>query len=182
MDQTGAADDPAAELLDSYHQRASISEDGRMTIRPDKVLANLEEAMERIDIDINAEVAMEDVASATELTAMVQSLRMGPLLAVHIVNTGLRIMDRYPAELVRRPLPPEYQLSKIVPMEITGRPHDTAKAIFNRRTASQVDLTTDDVTDDLDQLTVPEQVTVIVALFVMYGSKIGALKYSTGTP
>jgi hypothetical protein len=180
-DTTGDAGDPAQEFMDPYHQRASIHEDGRMLVRPDKVFDNLADAMERMDLDINAMVAMEDAADVDELLVMIETLGMGPALAVHVVNTAMQIMAaRYPAELVRRPLPPEYDLGKIVPVVIAERPHDTAKAIFNRRTASAGDLEPKDVADDLAELPVDDQILVITALFFMYGTKIGALKYTTG--
>jgi hypothetical protein len=169
------------ELLDQYHPRASISDGDQMLIDPGKVLANIAFAMERVDTDINTPVSIEeDVAPVDELMSMVQDLRLGPTLAVHVVNTALRIMSaRYPAELVRRPLSPEYDLRKLAPLAISDQEHEIAKAIFNRRTTSTADLAEDDV-PELESLGMTDQLQVFVALFYMFGSKLGAMKYRTG--
>jgi hypothetical protein len=169
------------ELLDEYHPRASISDGDQIFIEPGKVLANIAFAMERVDTDINTPVSIEeDVAPVDELVTMVQDLRLGPTLAVHVANTAMRIMSaRYPAELVRRPLPPQYDLRKLAPLTITDQQHEIAKTIFNRRTASTVDLAEDDV-PELEPLGMANQVQVFVALFYMFGSKVGAMKYRTG--
>lgn len=183
---TGGGHDPgereARELLDRDHPRASVDDGDRFVLAPGKVLGNIELAMERVDMDIDTPVSIEeDVASFDEIQSMIQTLRQGPALAVHLVNTAMRIMAaRYPAELVRRPLPPEYDLRQILAFEIADREHEIAKGIFNRRTASPVDLTADDVAADLDPLDVGEQITVFVALFYMYGTKVGAMKHRTG--
>ena len=87
---------------------------------------------------------------------------------------------RYPAELVHRPLPPDYDLRAIAPLTLTDREHDTAKAIFNMRTTRSNDLTEDDIASELAPLDVPEQMTVFVALYYMFGTKVGAMKRRTG--
>jgi hypothetical protein len=101
-------------------------------------------------------------------------------LAVHVVNTAMRIMSaRYPAELVRTPLPPEYDLRKILALNVTDQQHTIAKSIFNQRTTSATDLTEDDIAGQLDPL-VPDQMELFVTLFYMYGTKVGAMKHRTG--
>jgi hypothetical protein len=168
-------------MLDPYHARASVSDDDRILIQPGKVLENIALAMERVDTDINTPVSIEeDVASVDEMVSMVQELGLGPALAVHVVNTAMRIMSaRYPAELVRRPLPRQFDLRKLVPLTLTDQQHEIAKMIFNRRTSSAVDLGEEDV-PELEPLGMADQVQVFVALFYMFGKKAGALKYSTG--
>jgi hypothetical protein len=170
------------ELLDPYHPRASTSDGDRLIMIPGKVLSNIAFAMERVDTDINTPVSIEeDVATVEELVGMVSDLQLGPTLAVHVVNTAMRIMSaRYPAELARRPLPPEYDLRKLFPLQaITDQQHEIAKTIFNRRATSTTDLAEDDV-PEVAALDVPGQVQVFVALFYMYGSKVGAMKHRTG--
>jgi hypothetical protein len=169
------------DLMDQYHPRASISDGDQMLILPGKVLENIAFAMERVDIDINTVVSIEeDVAPVDELVSMVQNLQLGPTLAVHVANTAMRIMSaRYPAELVRTPLPPEYDLRKLAPLAITDQQHELAKTIFNRRTTSTTDLAEGDV-PELGSLGMADQVQVFVALFYMFGSKIGAMKHRTG--
>jgi hypothetical protein len=175
------AQQAVSELLDRYHSRASISDGDRMLIAPGKVLASIAFAMERVDTDIATPVSIEeDVAPFDELVSLVQDLRMGPALALHVANTAMRIMSaRYPTELVRTPLPPQYDLRKLFPLTITDQQHEIAKAIFNRRTASIADLSEDDVTE-LEPLEMADQMQVFVALFYMFGSKVGAIKYRTG--
>ena len=109
-----------------------------------------------------------------ELTTMIQRLQMGPLLAVHVVNTAMMIMSaRYPEELARAPLPPEYDLRKLVPLSaITDQHYEIAKAIFNRRAASTADLTEEDLTE-LEPLNAADQTQVFVILFYMFGTKLG---------
>jgi len=176
----GQAQQAVSEMLDPYHQRASVSDGDRMLIEPGKVLANIALAMERVDTDINTPVSIEhDVAPVDELMSIAQ-IGFGPSLAVHVANTAMQIMSaRYPADLVRRPLPDEFDLRKLIPLTITDQPHEIARTIFNRRTARAADLDEADV-PEMESLGAADQVQVFVALFFMFGKKVGALKYTTG--
>jgi hypothetical protein len=92
----------------------------------------------------------------------------------------MQIMSaRYPADLVRRPLPVEFDLRKLIPLTMTSQPHEIAKTIFNRRTARAADLDEADV-PEMESLGAADQVQVFVALFFIFGNKVGALKYTTG--
>ncbi len=180
---SSAADERAAqELLDDYHPRASVRDGDTITIAPHKSLENIAFAMERIDNDITTSVSLEeDVITADELEVLIRTMHLGPTLAVHVVNNAMRIMAaRYPADLVHNPLPPDYDLRVMAPLMMDDHVHEIAKDIFNLRTVSQLDLTENDVAGKLRDLDVPEQMTVFVALFYMYGTKVGALKYRTG--
>lgn len=170
------------ELLDQHHQRASLRDGNQIVIAPGKVLENIGFAMERVDLDISTDISIEeDVVSTDELMNVVDELAMGPTLAVHVVNHAMTIMAaRYPEELVGRPLPPNYDLRQLTPMTMTDHVHDVAMTIFNRRTTSAVDLTESDVAKELAPLDVPDQMTVFVALFCMFGTKVGAMKTATG--
>lgn len=172
----------AKELLDQYHRRASLADGDQMVIAPGKVLDNIAEAMERVDLDINTAISIEeDVASHDELLMLVERLAMGPTLAVHVVNNAMRIMAaRYPPALVHGPLPPHYDLRRISPLEISDHLHGIAVKIFNQRTVSSADLAANDVTSEFAPLDGADQMTVFVALFYIYGTKIGALKNVTG--
>lgn len=172
----------ASEFVDPYHRRASLHDGDRVIIQPGKVLNNITEAIERVDLDINTEVSIEDdVVTVDELMSLIQNLLLGPTLAVHVVNTAMRIMSaRYPAELVRTPLPPEYDLRKILALNVTDQQHTIAKSIFNQRTTSATDLTEDDIAGQLEPLAVPDQMELFVTLFYMYGTKVGAMKHRTG--
>ena len=178
-DQSGQQ---VSEFVDHYHRRASLRDGDRMIIQPGKVLDNITEAMERVDLDINTAVSIEDdVVTADELMSLIQDLRLGPTLAVHVVNTAMRIMSaRYPADLVRSPLPPEYDLRTILALDITDQQHTIAKTLFNQRTTSATDLTEQDIAGQLEPLTVPDQMELFVTLFYMYGTKVGAMKHHTG--
>lgn len=171
----------AQEFMDQDHPRAGVSDGGRIMLNPGKLLKNVTSAMERVDLDINTPVSIDDdVVGADELWALVEKMRMGPTLVVHVVNTAMRIMSaRYPAELVQRPLPPEYDLRQLVQLEIDQPEHDVARAVFNRRTVSEVDLTESDI-PEVDELGMPEQAVVFMALFFMCGTKVGAMKQRTG--
>jgi hypothetical protein len=171
-----------SELLDRYHPRASISDGDHLLLEPGQVLENIAFAMERMDTDINTSVSIEeDVVAFDELATLVQSLRMGPLIAVHVVNTAMRIMSaRYPMELVRAPLPERYDLRKLYPLNFSDREHETARTIFNQRAASPADLDEEDVAAALESLGSDGQIQVFVALVYMFGSKVGAMKYRTG--
>jgi hypothetical protein len=172
----------ASEFVDPYHRRASLRDGDRVIIQPGKVLNNITEAIERVDLDINTEVSIEDdVVTVDELRSLIQNLRLGPTLAVHVVNTAMRIMSaRYPADLVRTPLPPEYDLRTILALHVTDQQHTIAKSIFNQRTTSATDLTEDDIAGQLEPLAVPDQMELFVTLFYMYGTKVGAMKHRTG--
>jgi hypothetical protein len=169
------------ELFDPYHQRASISAGDKIIVQPGKALENIEFAMERVDTDIDTTVSIEDFLSPEEAWALVQDFRMGPTLAVHVVNTAMRIMSaRYPAGLVRAPLPPEYDLRKLHPVPVSDQGHEIAKTVFNRRIASAADLTEDDIAAAMEPLETSGQIEVFMILFVMFGTKVGAMKHVTG--
>ena len=87
---------------------------------------------------------------------------------------------RYPGDPVDRPLPPGYDLRQLTPIVMSDHVHGVAMTIFNRRTTRGANLTEDDVVDDLAPLDVPDQMTVFIALFCMYGTKVGAMKTATG--
>lgn len=123
----------------------------------------------------------EDVVSFDELASLIQSMALGSALAVHVVNTAMRIMAaRYPAELVGAPFPPEYDLRKLHPLQIDDQQHEIAKTLFNRRSISSRDLADDDVAAELESLGQDGQMQVFVALIYMFGTKVGAMKYRTG--
>ncbi|WP_170183855.1 hypothetical protein [Pseudonocardia hydrocarbonoxydans] len=52
--------------------------------------------------------------------------------------------------------------------------------ILNRRTTRSVDLVEDYVAGDLAPLDVPDQMTLFIALFCMFGTKVGAIKTANG--
>ncbi|MBK1787248.1 hypothetical protein [Prauserella cavernicola] len=161
-------------------EHESTGDGERTTIDPAQVLANIAKAMERLDVDSSINIEA-DVASLSDLKAMVETLMMGPTLAVHVVNCAMRIMSaRYPAELVTSPLPDEYDLRTIVPLQMGDRPHELAKRIFNQRTVATGDLAEDDLYDLYEDLDGPTQLQVFNGLLFMYGTKIGALKHRTG--
>jgi len=175
-------DQAVTELLDQYHSRASVTDGDQLLIGPGKVLDNIAFAMERIDTDISTPVSIdEDVAPRAEVVGMIQELRMGAVLAVHVVNNAMRIMSaRYPADLVRAPLPSQYDLRKLIPvLRITDQQHETARMIFNRRAASPADLTQDDV-PELKPLDWEDQRQIFMTLFYMFGTKVAAIKHRTG--
>ncbi|MDM4719137.1 hypothetical protein QTQ03_05820 [Micromonospora sp. WMMA1363] len=188
------------ELMDRHHHRASILDgNDRMIIDPGQVLENFALTMERLDNDIDTvlenfaltmerldngidtPVGVSDAASFEEVLGMVQT-GMGSFLAVHLLNTAMRIMSaRYPEELVRLPLPEQYDLRKLVPvLTFTDEQHETARQIFNQRTRSATDLQAEDLDETWSHLNEGDQVQIITALFFMYGNKIGAMKYRTG--
>lgn len=183
---TGPGDDPdvqaVSEFLDQHHPRASLHDGDKIVIDPGKVLENIAFAMERVDNDIDTPVSIEeDVAPVAELISMIQNLRMGPALVAHLVNTAMKITSvRYPAELVRAPFPPQYDLRKLLSVTFTDQEHQIAKTIFDRRSTSASDLTGADVAADLEPLDVAGQMQVFVALFFMFGTKVGEMKHRTG--
>ncbi|MFI5838027.1 hypothetical protein ACIA5A_30590 [Micromonospora sp. NPDC051300] len=176
------ADRAVRELLDRYHHRASIPDGAdRMIIEPGQVLENFTSVMERLDVDIDTPVGVGDAASFEEVMGIIQ-MGMGSFLATHLVNTAMQIMSaRYPQELVRTPLPEQYDLRKQVPaLTFSDEQHESARRIFNQRTRAAADLDADDVVEVWEPLTDEDQVQVCTALFFMYGNKIGALKFRTG--
>jgi hypothetical protein len=170
-----------SEFVDPYHERASIRAGGKIVVQPGKVLENIEFAMERVDTDIDTTVSIEDFASPEELWTVVQSFRMGPTLAVQVVNTAMRIMSaRYPAELVRAPLPAQYDLREFQPLPVSNEEHEIAKTVFNRRITGTADLTEDDIAAAMEPLDSKGEMEVFMALFLMFGTKVGAIKQVTG--
>lgn len=173
-----------AELLDPDHPRASLSDGDRMLIEPGRVLHNIVQAMEQVNRDIDTPISIEeDVASLKELVSMIEHMMMGPSLAIHVVNNALQIMTAgtYPEALVRAPFPPEYDLRKLFPVfRVNDELHETARTIFNQRTARETDLTEADVDTLFEPLDRNDQLQIFCALFYMYGTKIGAMKHRMG--
>ncbi len=172
----------AGKLLDSYHPRASMTDGEKLLVNLGKVFDNIRLVMERLDLDINTAISIdEDFVGIQELLAIIESMRMGPMLQVHVANTAMAIMSRrYPAELVTRPLPPEFDLRVMTPIMISDELHETAKTIFNLRTLSPEDLDESDISGLLDGMDGPDQATIFTALIYMYGTKISAMKNRTG--
>ncbi len=96
------------ELLDPDHHRASVADGDALLLSPATVRSNLSLAVERVELDIDTAISIEeDVIRLDELAAMVQ-LGMGGVLIADVANTAVGVMlARYPEELVRLPLPPE---------------------------------------------------------------------------
>lgn len=170
-----------AELLDTYHDRASILDGDDLVVDPGKVLANFELAMERIDNDIDTPVAINDFASAEELMSIVHTMSMGPMLLERTLNTAFRIMlNRYPEELVRAPLPPDFDVRKLAPLDLTGDQNELGRSLFNLRARMDADIGSDDVEAEISGCSDFDVVNSFMAVFVIYGLKVGALKSRTG--
>lgn len=172
------------EMLDPLHHRASMNDGDRLVLNPSQVLDNIAHAMERLDLDIDTPVSIEeDVASTDELWALVSQMCMGSMLVAHVLNTAATIMTaRYPADLVTAPFPPHYDLRKITPIQVDDRVHDIAKTLFNQRMTGAKEVADSDIDQYFAPLTPDDQLRILMALFYMYGNKIGALKYTTGIP
>ncbi|MCX2946838.1 hypothetical protein [Lentzea sp. NEAU-D7] len=170
------------ELLDPHHHRASVHLGDRLVVDPDQVLANVAMAMERLDLDISTPVSIEeDVATLEELVAMVDHFDKGPALIAHALNTAARVMNaRYPAELVRHPLPPDCDLRRLFHADVDERSQNVARAVFNQRLAREADVRETEIAVDLDELSPEQRIEVFMAVFFLYGTKIGALQNRTG--
>jgi hypothetical protein len=184
-DPTGAGDEDrvVAELLDPYHHRASAVDGDRLVINASQVLDNIELALERLDLDINAAFSIsEDVVDVDVLTAMVGSMAQGPTVALTVLNAGTRILDaRYPRELARLPFPEQYDLRQLQPLQITDAQHELGRQLFNRRTASAKDLEWSDV-PEIEELSTVDQVQLFVTLVFMFASKSGAIQWRMDNP
>ncbi|MGI5506285.1 hypothetical protein [Lentzea sp. CA-135723] len=170
------------ELLDPHHHRASIHVGDRLIVDPDQVLANVAMAMERLDLDTSTPVSIEeDVASLEELVALVDHFAQGPSLVAHTLNTAARVVNaRYPAELVHRPLPHDCDLRRLFHADVDEHSQNIARAVFNQRLAQAADVRDTEVAVDLHGLTSQQQIEVFMAVFFLYGTKVGALQNRTG--
>ncbi|MDX3661364.1 hypothetical protein PV646_29000 [Streptomyces sp. ID05-26A] len=175
-------DREAQELLDPHHHRASLHVGDQFVVDPGQVLDNVAMAMERLDLDTSTPVSIEDdVATLEELVAVVDHFGRGPALVAHTLNTAARVMNaRYPAELVRHPLPPDCDLRRLFHADVDERSQDTARALFNQRLARSSDVRDTEIAVDLDELTSQQRIEVFMAVFFLYGTKIGALQNRTG--
>jgi hypothetical protein len=145
------AGDAFGELAYGDHPRSSISAGDRIYVAPGQVLDNIARAMARIDLDIDTPVSIEeDAVTAEEMMVLVKTLGLGPALAVHVANTALQIMSA-PLPRGTGPLAPAAAIrpAQRCPLTLTDAQHQTAKTIFNQRTASTADLTEDDIADQL---------------------------------
>ncbi|WP_329792476.1 hypothetical protein V1227_11355 [Lentzea sp. DG1S-22] len=170
------------ELLDPHHHRASAHLGDQLLVDPVQVLENVAMAMERVDLDISTPVSIEeDVATLEELVAMVEHFDKGPALVAHALNTAARVMNaRYPAELVRHPLPHDCDLRRLFHADVDERSQDVARAIFNQRLAENADVRDSEIAVDLDGLSSEQRIEVFMAVFFLYGIKVGALQNRTG--
>jgi hypothetical protein len=79
------------------------------------VLEKIAMTMVCVDVDMYTPVSIDHMVSTNELMVLIGTLHLGPVLVVHVANTAMKIMSAcYPAELVRRPLPPKYDLRKLL--------------------------------------------------------------------
>lgn len=172
----------AGELFDDYHHRASITgPDDEFAVAPHKVLTNIDFAMERLDLDINQPVAIEDFAHPDELMMLVDHLRMGSMLLAHTANTAFRIMlARYPEDLVRARVPKELDVRKMLPLSGSDREHELARRVFNRRAKAAEELEETAPLPDVAGYDSLEITNGFMLLWAMYGLKLGALKRRTG--
>jgi hypothetical protein len=170
------------ELLDPYADRASVTgPDDQFVVAPHKVLANIDLALERLDLDINAMVSIEDFASVYELMTLIDELGMGSMLLAHTVNTAFGVMlARYPEDLVRAPIPPQLDVRTIVSLTGTDREHELARRVFNRRAEAPAALDETESLPEVEGHSSPEVLTGFVLLYAMYGIKLNALKDRTG--
>ncbi|WP_394620033.1 hypothetical protein JNUCC0626_13300 [Lentzea sp. JNUCC 0626] len=168
--------------MDPHHHRASIHPGDRLIVDPDQVLANVAMAMERLDLDTSTPVSIEeDGASLDELVALVEHLDQGPTLTAHTLNTAARVMNaRYPEELVHRPLPQGCDLRRLFHVDIDEHSQSIARAVFNQRLAQHADVRSTEVAMDLDGTTPQQRIEVFMAVFFLYGTKVGALRNRTG--
>lgn len=170
------------ELLDGYHDRASITRSGAgFVVAPHKVLANIDHALKRLDLDLNTTVAVYDFANPDELLVIVERLRVGSMLLSHTVNTAFRIMlARYPEDLVRVPVPSHFDVRTMVPLTGSDREHELARQVFNRRADASADLEETEPLPELAGYETPEILVGFMLLYAMYGLKLNALKQRTG--
>ena len=107
--------------------------------------------------------------------------RSGGSASERALNTAARVMNaRYPAELVRHPLPPDCDLRRLFHADVDERSQDVARAVFNQRLAQDADVRESQVAVDLDGLSSEQRIEVFMAVFFLYGTKIGALQNRTG--
>lgn len=93
-----------SEFLDQDHPRSSLEDGDQIIVNAGQVLENIAMTMERVDVGNDTLVSIDGMVSTDELMVLVGTLHLGPALAVHVVDTALKIMSaRCPAELVGRP-------------------------------------------------------------------------------
>lgn len=161
------------ELLNPYGERAFVVEDQGALVDPGRILENVHQRMERVDLDPSTPWGPDSLISMDELTVMFVQLEMGHLVISQTAWFARQILARWPAELVERPLPSEARIEMFLDgPKVDPTDGDTARRVLNRALASPDEVTTH---PELDGMSNKELVVVWMALVFWFGIKSGAL-------
>lgn len=169
------------ELLDRHDHRASVAGDGQLMVDLGKVLGNVRELLERIDLDPSEDWAAEDLVSFEEIHAFVVQMGLGQMLISETAWYAREILaNRWPLELVEGAIAARARHDMFLEQtfKITTDHELMAKEILNRALASVVRVDEHPGVADLDS---DAQVQVWFGLLGWYMIKTGALHQREGT-
>lgn len=176
-DQERAAQQAVEAVFDPYSEQTLIVEGEQAAIMPGRVLENLRNRMERVDLDPETLWVPEDLMSQEESVAMFIQLGMGELVITETAWFARQILSRWPAEFVEHPVNAEARISMFFdgPGPTVDAEHDdAARKILNRALASP-----DHVEEhpELADATAQQLVAIWLALTFWYGIKSGFLNH-----
>jgi hypothetical protein len=161
-------------LLDPYAERAMVSDGDRAVVVASKVLENMRLRMERIDTDPDTSWAPEEVMSPEETTVLFVQLPFGNLVVTETAWYARQILQRWPADMVEHPIPPEARLERFFDAMGMVDHQDRGRRILNRALASHDHV---DHHPELDDITGQDAAGVWLAVLLWFGIKSGLLNH-----
>lgn len=168
-------------FLDDYDNAAVLAVGGQLIINLSQVQENLEELMDRAELDVDYAWAMEDVIPAEAWHALCGDAFMGWVALSTVVEHAHELLAQrgYPADLARRPLPASLRIEDIAPsVQIPSGVQAIAKDFLNAGLAGEGQI--EDKRDVFEGLDVLERITVIRGVLVLFNLKVNAMKERLG--
>lgn len=159
-----------SDLLDPYTDTAGIYSGQRMVVAPDKALANIRLALERIDLDPSVDWAIEDFVSADVAAVLFDRLGVGAVVLVDALDFIHDLLLARFGDLCRRRIAATYDVNAAVGTHLVYSPASQLLAIemLNARLADRDRVHIDENWPRLretDSATLLETWTVLVVMF-----------------
>ena len=162
------------ELLDPYSERTMIIESGQVLVIPEKVLLNVRQRMERIDLDPTTSWTMNDVMSTEEMAVLFVQLHHGPMVVTSTAEHARQILGRWPHHLVAHPIPPTACIEEFLTdlTSLSRASQNRARLVINRALQSPTEVLSH---PELQHLDPHELMETWVSLIFWFAIKSGFL-------
>jgi hypothetical protein len=160
------------ETLDPYQEWTTVADGPRALINPGKVLENLFERMERLDLDPENTWSPDELMSEDEMKLMFLQLHFGQMVVAQTGWYARRILARWPLQLVEHPIVPEARLEMFIDVQMDHRLEDIGRRVLNRALASPGEVESH---PELEELSADDLLGAWLAVVFWFGVKSGSL-------